>query len=107
MPALLNINQQEEIEMIIKQHLVITNPIEFSKGDYEHCFNLLGHESIPDHWIYCGPIEVEVNVDMEKCMDISMDALDREEEKVQTEYNTKLALIKQKKAELLCLTHEK
>lgn len=93
--------------MIIKQHLIITNPIEFSKGNYHSCFGLFGDKAIPEDWIYCSPIEIKVDVDMKECMDISLHALSEEKEQVQTEYNIKMALIEQKEAELLCLTHEK
>jgi len=93
--------------MIIKQNLYITDPLEFAKGRYENCFNLVGYEVTIDDWICCGPIEIEVNVDMQDCIDRSLSALDAEEKKAHTEFNTKLALIEQQKAELLCLTHDK
>ncbi len=89
--------------MRIKQHLHITDPERFLRGDYGVCFSLYGHVVDVDDWIYCGEIEVDINVNSGEVIQVVSDAIDAETDKL----NAMLVILERRKSELLALTHDK
>jgi len=90
---------------MIKQFLYISNPIDFVKGKYDWCFNLSGRDLDDSDWINVGEIEIDVNIDMTECINLSIEAIDEKEKETREEFNTKIALLNQQRQELLCLTN--
>ena len=85
--------------MKIKQHVVITDPSKFLKGNL-NCFNLF--ESDCSHmrgWIDCGQVEIEVNVNADLAMDIATHTIN---EKIGAA-SALLQTLENEKAELLSL----
>jgi hypothetical protein len=91
--------------MKIKQTLVITRPDEFLAGSRE-CFSLIGNYGVPKTWIDCGEIELDVVVDKDQAVARVISTLDAEIEKETAEHELKMELLKQRKNEMLALTHE-
>ena len=85
--------------MKIKQHVVITDPAKFLKGDYYSCFTLFSSECNIDGWIECGELELNIEVDSADVVRIVSDELDEQISKA----NAVVAVLEQKKAELLAL----
>ena len=85
--------------MKITQHVVITDPESFLKGNYWGCFNLFDHKSEQPDWINCGEIELNIEVDSADVVRIVSDELDEQISKA----NAVVAVLEQKKAELLAL----
>jgi hypothetical protein len=92
-----------KMEKKIKQHLIITDPLEFMRGDYGSCFTLFETESRGSgDWIDCGEIELSINVDEDDIRKTCLAKLDEEEAKA----NAKMTMLERARNELLCLTHE-
>ena len=90
--------------MKLKQHLYIVCPDEFLKGNYHTCFDLYEDgEWHPEGWIYCGPIEIDVNVDTGEVIQKVVSVMDREIEKASEEFALKMHLLKRRKEEFLAL----
>jgi len=90
--------------MKLKQHIVLTEPENFLKGDYHSCFSLYDSvEYLPDGWIDCGVIEIDINPDTGKMIEKVAADIDR---KIET---AKLAVtvLENQKRELLALTHQR
>jgi len=85
--------------MKIKQHLVIANPDSFLKGDYDLCFNLYGWEVSDPDYINCGEIELDVDVDTGKVIEVVSNAIDKEI----AELAAKTIVLETRKKELLAL----
>lgn len=86
--------------MKIKQHLHITNPEAFLRGDYSDCFGLWDHAAGVEGWIVVGEIELDVNVDSGEVINVVASAIDEQIEKRIAE----VQLLKARKNELLALT---
>ena len=92
--------------MKIKQHLFITNPDAFLRGNYNNCFSLYQHDSCPDEWILCGDIELDMSDYDIVESDVSLQvikAIDAEMTQSTIEYNKRMAMLKGRKQELLAL----
>jgi len=91
--------------MKIKQTLLIAHPDAFLKGDYSVCFTLMDeyNEHLPQDWINCGPIEIDVNVDTGEVIQKVVSVMDREIEKASEEFALKMQLLKRRKEEFLAL----
>ena len=86
--------------MKIKQHLHISRPDNFMKGDYTYCFSLFGFEVENDSdYIHCGEIEVDVDVDTKRCVESLTASIDLELGK----HTAAITILEQRKAELLAL----
>jgi hypothetical protein len=92
--------------MKIKQHVVITNPMDFQKGDHHNCFALFGSESNVDQWVNCGEIELDINVSIDDVRNTCLATIEAEEEEVKAEFSAKLVLLERAKNELLCLGND-
>jgi hypothetical protein len=93
--------------MKIKQRLAIRKPDSFLVGDYRFCFSLLTDaDCMPPAWIDCGEIEIDVVVDKDQAVARVISTLDAEIEKETAEHELKMELLKQRKSEMLALTHE-
>ncbi len=89
--------------MKLKQHLIITNPENFAKGDYSGCFSLFNGPSYIDSWIDCGEIEIEVDVDRRIAVAICEKELDELEKRVEANYQKDKTNLERRRAELLAL----
>ena len=85
--------------MKLKQHLVITDPAAFLKGNYSSCFALFDHKAGYHGWIDAGIIEFDVNVDSGLVLKTAQAELDEEIGKATAVLN----VLEQRKAELLAL----
>jgi len=85
--------------MKIKQHLTITRPDEFLRGNYYSCFSLFVDNNISDDWIDCGEIEIDVNVDTGKIIKIVGNEIDEQIKAM----NASIVVLENRKAELLAL----
>ena len=86
--------------MKIKQFVVIANPEDFMRGDYSSCFTLFHSDKhLPDNWIVCGEIDVDIDVDTGAVLKQATDEIDREMHVLQA------AMIKlqNRKQDLLCI----
>ena len=93
--------------MKIKQHLVITNPLDFFAGKYHDCFTLYETKSSVRDWVNVGEIEIEVPDELvEQSQAIGIKALDEAEKVVKKEYTQSMARIDIARQELLCLTDQ-
>jgi hypothetical protein len=92
--------------MKIKQHVHIVDPDDFLRGDYHSCFNLFDSPSNCPEWIDAGEIELDIEVDKDSVIARVVTALDEEIEKETAEHELKMELLKQRKNEMLALTHE-
>ena len=91
--------------MIVKQHLYVSDPKQFLSGRLDNCFALVGYEADLNGWIYCGEIELEIDIDKQEAINITMQALKKQREEAQAEYATKMAVLDQAEKELLCIEH--
>ena len=85
--------------MKLKLHLVCTNPEGYLKGNYNHCFTFLDHKMIPDEWISCGWMEIDVEVDVANAIGVVSKVLDREIGK----HTAALNVLESRKKDLLCI----
>ena len=93
--------------MKIKQHLVITNPDAFLRGDYTDCFTLYDSPSDTiDGWIDCGEIELNVQVDTGAALIKVTAAIDKQMEKERTEFSQRMEILDRRKQELQALTYQ-
>jgi hypothetical protein len=92
--------------MKIKQHVHIVYPDKFLRGDYVDCFNLFDTPNAHPDWIDAGEIELDIEVDKDSVIARVVTALDEEIEKETAEHELKMELLKQRKNEMLALTHE-
>lgn len=89
--------------MKIKQHLCITNPEKFLRGDYSDCFGLFDHEVHVTDWIQLHEIELDLSqVDTEKAIEVVKEALNEREKELMAQ----LEVIKNRRADLLALGHD-
>lgn len=89
--------------MKIKQTLFITEPDEFLRGDYTQCLNLYGDDVAPKSWIDCGPIDIEIDLDLTDMTAKAVQAIDAQIERETGKWAARLALLKRRKQELLAL----
>ena len=93
--------------MRIKQHLLITDPEAFAKGDYRDCFLVLQNgDYLPDGWINCGEIELDVNVDANQVTVIAVEGIERKIQELKASSTAALTELERRKNELICITHE-
>ena len=85
--------------MKIKQHVVITDPAKFLKGQYYSCFTLFEGGCKIDGWIDCGEVTLNIEVDSADVIRVATDELDEQISKA----NAVLSVLEQRKAELLAL----
>ena len=85
--------------MKITQHIVITDPEAFLKGNYYSCFSLFNHATKIEGWINCGEIELDLDVDTGEVLKVAADEIDKDIGKATAVLN----VLEQKKAELLAL----
>ena len=89
--------------MKIEQTLCLHDPDAFLKGNYEGCFTLIGHDYMPDEWIDCGKIELEVNVDSGKIIDLVVQGIEEKIIKIKGEHHTALNILERRLGELTAL----
>ena len=90
--------------MKLKQHIVLTEPGNFLKGDYHSCFNLYDSvECLPKDWVDCGVIEIDVNPDTGKMLEKVAADLDYKIERAKLA----ITVLENQKRELLALTHQR
>ena len=85
--------------MKIKQHVVITQPAQFLKGNYSSFFTLFYYKTGIDGWIDCGEVTLNIEVDSADVVRIVSDELDEQISKA----NAVLSVLETRKAELLAL----
>ena len=95
--------------MKVKQQLVICRPDEFLKGNYTACFNLYSLECnfIPEEWVRCGEIEIDVDVDSGSVIKSVTKAIDAEIKNIRCEMEGKLSILESRKSELLSIEYKK
>jgi len=89
--------------MKIKQHLVITDPERFLRGDYDGCFSLYTGDPGITGWIGCGEITITVNPDIVAMTNMVIEKIDQRIDEEEKEYNSKMLILKARKDELLAL----
>jgi hypothetical protein len=93
--------------MKIQQKLWITNVDEFMKGNHNWCFNLTAPNVTEiDGWIEAGFLWVEPEITIDELVEKASAELDRAAEKVKADAAAQLALIAQKKQELLAIEYK-
>ena len=86
--------------MKFKQHIVITNPEKFLKGDYHSCFGLYDSPNyLPDDWTPVGEIEFDIDPDTNQLIQIVTDTIDADMGKLTAAMN----VLEQRKKELLAI----
>lgn len=85
--------------MKIKQHVYISDPARFLRGDH-NVISLFERELMdPDPWIHCGEITLDINPDTGKMIELAKKTFDKEILIREGE----IELLKQKRSELLAL----
>ncbi len=91
----------------MKLYLYITNADAFLNGDSSF------HAAPEDHhadnipgWFLAGSIDVELDVDNKKITQSALDSIDKAEQKEIAEHEIKMGMLKEKKANLLSITHQ-
>ncbi|NRA49215.1 MAG: hypothetical protein HRU12_08775 [Phaeodactylibacter sp.] len=92
--------------MKIKQQLIITDPLEFAKGNYLSCFTLSGMTTGIDEWINCGEIELDIDIDAKQVIQSSLDAIERKEQAVKDQAAAALEALRAEKSTLLAIGHD-
>jgi hypothetical protein len=90
----------------IKQHVVITDPDQFLRGDFQTCFTLYSTPTQIGNWIDCGEVELDINVDHDQVTAKVLEVLDAEIDKERAEHELKMNMLITRKNELLAITHE-
>ena len=85
--------------MKIKQHVVLTQPAQFLKGNYSSCFTLFDYKTGIDGWIDCGEVTLNIEVDSDDVIRVATQDLDEQISKA----NAVLSVLETRKAELLAL----
>jgi hypothetical protein len=92
--------------MKMKQVVMITNPMDFKRGRYNHCFGLCNLDAVEGMiecgWIAVAPIEFEVAIEGEQVDATIRAALDREK----SELRAKINLIEQQEKELFSISYQ-
>lgn len=88
--------------MQLNMQLVITNPVEFLRGDYSTCLTLYDHETTVEGWINCGWIAVEINATTEQIFGAAVSDLD---EKIAM-LKKAVTVLESRKSELRALTYQ-
>ena len=65
--------------MKLTQHLYITSPERFLRGQYNTCFALAENANMGDIWTYCGEVELNFEVDSSKLAEQVKDEIKRVE----------------------------
>ena len=74
---------------------------------YCHNTTVLGEgDLIPETWITIGEVEYDEAVYIERCRDLALDALNKQEKRCRAEFSKDLDVIEIRKQNLLSLTHE-
>ena len=85
--------------MKLKMNVVITNAERFLRGDYDFAFGLYSYVPEIKEWIVAGEVEIDINPDTGKLVEIATADIDR---KI-TEMKASIQVAENRKAELLCL----
>lgn len=91
--------------MKLTQHVYITDPAGFAKGDFEWCFQLVGKKLTHSSWIYAGEIEIEVDIDRQTAVLAAKAEIDKAELELRAKFTEDLTRIETRRAELLALPH--
>ena len=87
-------------------HLYITDPIAFAKGDYAWCFAAYGEKlKYATDDLYAGAVDVDIDVDRQTVVQVAREMLNEQEDKLQSEFQTKLMQIEQARQELRAIPH--
>ena len=93
--------------MNIKRHLYITNPVDFIKGNYDHCFVV---STSPDlgvgGWVYAGLQELTVKADIANVTSQTVAHLEAEKVKEQDEHTLKMTILDHQINDLLCIGYQ-
>ena len=90
----------------MKIHIYITNAAEFLQGNYRWCFGISDADDINvDGWFLAGEVEVELDVNNETITQFAVNAIDKAEQEEIAEHQVKMDMLKEKKANLLSITH--
>ena len=92
----------------MKIHIFITNLDEYVRGEYRYCFTASSDEDYGkglDHWEFAGSADVEINVNNAELTQKAVKVIEEKEEETRAEFEVKMGLLKEKKANLLSLTH--
>ena len=93
--------------MKIKQYVFITDSDAFLNGSVG-CFSLSHRDdAMQDYgWFLCGEVEIDVKVDNDVVMQSAIDAIDAAEQKEIAAHEVKLGMLREKRANLLSITHK-
>lgn len=100
------LDYQQGQDMKIKQHVMISDPVAFARGNYNWSLTLLGYVPDPGNWIDAGEIELEINIDHQTAVKAATAALDAEAEEIRNKAFEAIERIKRQKSELLTLTQQ-
>ncbi len=92
--------------MKIKQHLILTEPLNFAKGDYDDCFTLFEHAPSVEGWFDCGEVEFEVDIDTKKVIQSSLEAIEAKEQEIKDKAAAALEALRAEKSTLLAIGHD-
>lgn len=89
--------------MQIEQHLYITDPDSFLKGDYGNCLTIIGGDWMKEDWILVGVIDVEVNVDSAALVSTVAKTIQEEITRIEGVHEATINALKGRLNELLAL----
>ncbi len=87
--------------MKLTQHLFITDPDAFLRGNY-NCFTLMPDDFMKDAWTYCGEIELDFNVATGTLIEEVQAQISEQLGK----HTAAISVLENRQAELLSLEHK-
>ena len=87
----------------VKQFVYINNPIQFYKGNYDCCFSVFGCKIGVEDWIFLGEIEIPIDVDDQKVVDVAMVSIEKERKEELVRHLGKMESLNQKVEEMTAL----
>ena len=92
--------------MKVKQFLIMTDPNDFLRGEYNWTFSLFGAESTQDNHVNCGELEFEVNVDEKQVVSTVSKAIKQKIKDEIAEHAKRVVVLETRLNELLALEYD-
>ena len=88
-------------------YAVITNPVEFAKGQDEYCFHLFTEPQTVKTWINLGPVELDLsNVNMKETLATAVGEVDRNIIEARAAFSALMDDLQSQRSSLLAITFE-
>lgn len=95
----------------MKQYLYIINASNFLDNPDLATYALSSHSDMADseycpNWILAGEVEFEINIGHKTVIQKAVECIEKAEQKETAEHEVKMGMLKEKKANLLSITHQ-